>query len=112
MRNIGTYIKVVDADEHRIIEELRSLREKERKDAHDITAAKAKSIRIREGYARANELRNNKPIEEALIPEVLCSLIPYYMYMYIMYKGLLELTLLQWACYSSIRLLWRIPREF
>ena len=33
-------------------------------------AAKAKSIRIREGYARANELRKNKPIEEALIPEV------------------------------------------
>ena len=73
MRNIGTYIKVVDADEHRIIEELRSLREKKRKDAHDITAAEAKSIRIREGYARANELRNNKPIEEALIPQFVCS---------------------------------------
>ena len=59
MRNIGSYFKVVDADEHRIIEELRSLREKKRKDAYDITAAdaaKAKSISIREGYARANEL--------------------------------------------------------
>ena len=70
MSNIGSYFKVVDADEHRIIEELRCLREKKRKDAHDITAAdaaKAKSIRIREGYARANELRKNKPIEEALI---------------------------------------------
>ena len=41
MRNIGSYCKVVDADEHRIIEELRSLREKKRKDAHDITAADA-----------------------------------------------------------------------
>ena len=41
VRNIGSYFKVVDADEHRIIEELRSLREKKRKDAHDITAADA-----------------------------------------------------------------------
>ena len=50
MRNIGSYFKVVDADEHRIIEELRNLREKKRKDADDIFAAdtaKAKSIRIR-----------------------------------------------------------------
>ena len=66
-------VTCIQGPEHRIIEELRSLREKKRKDAHDITAAKAKSIRIREGYARANELRNNKPIEEALIPEVLCT---------------------------------------
>ena len=36
MRNIGSYFKAVDTDEHRIIEELRSLREKKRKDAHDI----------------------------------------------------------------------------
>ena len=74
MRSIGTYFKVVDADEHRIIEELRSLRERKRKEADDRTAAdaaKAKSIRIREGYARANELRKNKTIEEALIPQVL-----------------------------------------
>ena len=28
MRNIGSYFEVVDADEHRIIEELRNLREK------------------------------------------------------------------------------------
>ena len=52
MRNIGSYFKVVDADEHRIVEELRNLREKKRKDADDIfaaDAAKAKSIRIREG---------------------------------------------------------------
>ena len=66
MRNIGSYFKAVDADEHRIIEELRSLREKKRKDAHDITAAdaaKANSIRIREGYARANELRKNKELK-------------------------------------------------
>ena len=58
MRKIGSYFEVVDADEHRIIEELRNLREKKRKDADDIfaaDAAKAKSIRIR----------------EALIPEVL-----------------------------------------
>ena len=50
------------------------MREKKRKDADDIfaaDAAKAKSIRIREGYARANEVRKNKPIVEALIPEVL-----------------------------------------
>ena len=39
MRNIGSYFKVVDADEHRIIEELRNLREKKRKDADDIFAA-------------------------------------------------------------------------
>ena len=41
MRNIGSYFKVVDADEHRIIEELRNLREKKRKDADDISAADA-----------------------------------------------------------------------
>ena len=59
MRNIGSYFKVVDADKHRIIEELRNLREKKRKDVDDIfaaDAAKAKSIRIREGYVRANLL--------------------------------------------------------
>ena len=77
-RKIGSCFKVIDADEHRIIEELRSLREKKCKDAHDITAAdaaKAKSLRIREGYAIANELRKNKSIEEALIPEVLAAMI-------------------------------------
>ena len=60
MRNIGSYFKVVDADEHRIIEELRNLREKKRKDAHDISAAdaaKAKSIRIREGYSQRKDKR-------------------------------------------------------
>ena len=41
MRNIGSYFKVVNADEHRIIEELR---EKKRKDAHDISAADAADI--------------------------------------------------------------------
>ena len=44
MRNIGSYFKVVDADENRIIEELRNLREKKRKDAHDISAADAADI--------------------------------------------------------------------
>ena len=44
MRNVGSFCKVLDADEHRIIEELRNLREKKRKDAHDISAADAADI--------------------------------------------------------------------
>ena len=44
MRNIGSSFKVVDADEHEIIEELRNLREKKRKDGHNISAADAADI--------------------------------------------------------------------
>ena len=58
MRNIGSYFKVVDADEHRIIEELKNLREKKCKDAHDISAADA------EEHQLSRWIRQSKRIEE------------------------------------------------